>query len=316
MKTHLTPLQLFLLTFLYVFSGITLCGADSLLSLLLPIVLTSLWAVIGYRGAEKRRTGMTDFLSAYLPERETSIPLAFFLFTSAAETVVTLLEAGAALWGKTDFIPFSLVLFALLGIASLAAWKGTTVLGRFAEMTLFLLVPFAVLCLFGDFRPIAAVGTASDLRLAFSVMPAPVIFLLSVTAVSGDEGTTEGFRATGGFPKNRAGFLVKTVITASFAAAFFRALLLTLPLKENNLLVYFSEYAAHVTKLSLLVLILARGFPNKKKSAVAYVIPMVVSAVFTLAVIGGAVFSPFLWILLLVALNATVCGMLFVFALR
>ena len=41
-----------------------------------------------------------------------------------------------------------------------------------------------------------------------------------------------------------------------------------------------------------------------------------VAAVLTLAIKGGAVFSPFMWIFLLVSLNLTVGVMLCVFALR
>ena len=43
---------------------------------------------------------------------------------------------------------------------------------------------------------------------------------------------------------------------------------------------------------------------------------MLSAAVFTLATVGGAVFSPFLWLVLLVSLNLTVSTMLGIFAVK
>lgn len=317
MKTHLTPFQLFFLAFLYVFSGFALADAISPLSFLLPIVMSILWAVVGYRGALQKRTDMTDFLSAYLPKRETVIPLSVFLFTVSAEAVITILDVSAVFWGRSDFIPFPLILAVFFGIAMLTVCKGTTALGRFSELSLFLLVPIVILHLFGDFKPMNAAETSSALRLIFSVMPSPIFFLLSMTAVSGDEGISAGFRATGSAPKNRAAFLIGIVALAATFAAILRVFLLTFPLAEKDLLSYFLEYTAHAVKLSLLFSISAHGYAKEGKGhAVIYGVCTAVAAVLTLAIKGGAVFSPFMWIFLLVSLNLTVGAMLCVFALR
>ncbi len=317
MKTHLTPFQLFFLTFLYVFSGLTLADADSFLALMLPFAVVLLWAVIGYRGAMKKRADFSDFLSAYMPKKETGIPLAFFLFTSAAEAVCLLMDAGTILTLEANFIPFPLILAVLIGIAILTARRGVTVLGRFAELSLFLLVPLIFIHLFGEFSPITMIGDFSGVRIAFSVMPAPIFFLLSMTTVSGDTGTSDGFRATGKVPKNRAEFLIKTVIAAAAIAVILKAFLWMFPLGEHELLLYFTEYMAYVAKLSLLFSVCAHGFREKKeKSAVVNMVFMIAAAVFTFAVIGGAVFSPFLWMILLISLNLTVSAMLGLFAVR
>jgi hypothetical protein len=317
MKTHLTPFQLFLLTFLYVFSGLSLADADSFLALILPSAVVLLWAVIGYRGAMKKRAELSDFLSAYMPKKETAIPLAFFLFTVAAEAVCLLMDAGTILTLEADFIPFPLILAVLVGIACLTARKGVTVLGRLAELSLFLLVPLFLVHLFGQFRPMQMSGEGSGIRLVFSAMPSPVFFLLSMTTVSGDEGTSDGFQSTGNAPKDRAEFLIKTVIGGAGFAVLVRAFLLMFPFGEYALLVYFLEYMAYAVKLSLLFSILAHGFRKKNaKYATVFATLMILAAVVTLAVIGGAVFSPFLWMILLVSLNLTVSTMLGLFALR
>lgn len=317
MKTHLTPFQLFLLTFLYVFSGLSLADADSFLALILPFAVVFLWAVIGYRGAMKKRADLSDFLSAYMPKKETAIPLAFFLFTVAAEAVCSLMDVGTVLTLEANFIPFPLILAVLVGIACLTVKKGVTVLGRLAELSLFLLVPLLLVHLFGQFRPTQMSGEASGIRLVFSVMPSPVFFLLSMTTVSGDKGTSDGFRSTGNVPKDRAGFLIKTVIGGAAFAVLVRAFLLMFPFGEHELLVYFLEYMAYVAKLSLLFSILAHGFRKKNaKYATVSATLMISAAVFTLATVGGAVFSPFLWMVLLVSLNLTVSTMLGLFAVK
>ena len=317
MKTHLTPFQLFFLTLLYVFSGLVLTDAVSPLSLLLPIVMSVLWAVVGYRGALQKRTDMADFLSAYLPKRETVIPLSVFLFTASAEAVIGILDVAAVFWGRSDFIPFPIVLAIFFGISMLIVRKGTTVLGRFSELSLFLLIPIVILHLFGGFKPINAMESSSMLRLVFSVMPTSIFFLLSMTAVSGDEGISKGFRATGKTPKNRASFLIGIVVLASAVAAVLRAFLLTFPLAEEDLLVYFLEYTAHAVRLSLLFSIPARGYAGERRShAVICGVCTAVAVVLTFAIKGGAVFSPFMWIFLLISLNLTVGAMLCVFALR
>ena len=317
MKTHLTPFQLFLLTFLYVFSGLSLADADSFLALILPFSAVLLWAVIGYRGATKKRAELSDFLSAYMPKKETAIPLAFFLFTVAAEAVCLLMDAGTVLTLEADFIPFPLILAVLIAIACLTAKKGVTVLGRLAELSLFLLVPLVLVHLFGAFHPIQTSGEASGVRLVFSVMPSSVFFLLSMTTVSGDEGTSDGFRSTGRAPRNRAGFLIKTVIGGAGFAVLARAFLLMFPFGEHALLIYFLEYMAYAVKLSLLFSILAHGFRKKNaKYATVLAMLMLSAAVFTLATVGGAVFSPFLWLVLLVSLNLTVSTMLGIFAVK
>ena len=315
MKTHLTHFQLFFLTFLYVFSGTVLSDITSPLSFLFPLTVSILWAVVGYRGALQKREDMTDFLSAYLPRRETVIPLAVFIFSVSAEAVLTILDVATVFWGRSDFIPFPLILTVFFGTSMLITRKGMTVLGRVSELSLFLLVPLVILRLFGSFHPMDMVDAVSVLRLVFSVMPAPIFFLLSMTVVSGDVGISGGFRATGYAPKNRAAFLIGIVALASAVAVLLRAFLLTFPLAEKDLLAYFLEYTAHAVKISLLFSILAHGYAKEKKNhAVICGICTAVAVVLTLAIKGGAVFSPFMWIFLLVSLNLTVGLMLCIFA--
>jgi hypothetical protein len=227
------------------------------------------------------------------------------------------LDVSAVFWGRSDFIPFPLILAVFFGISMLTVRKGTTALGRFSELSLFLLFPIVILHLFSDFKPMNMTESSSMIRLVFSVMPSPIFFLLSKTAVSGDEGISDGFRAAGNAPKNRAVFLIGIVALAAAFAAGFRAFLLMFPLTEKDLLIYFLEYTAHAVKLSLLFSIPVHGYAREQRGhAVICGVCTAVAAVLTLAIKGGAVFSPFMWIFLLVSLNLTVGAMLCVFALR
>ncbi len=315
MKTHLSPFQLFFLTFLYVFSGITLSGADSIIALLLPFGITVLWAFVGYGGAFQKRETFRDFLSAYLPKKETGIPLAFFLIVTGAELVYVLLDVGMFFRMSSDFIPLSLILAILLGIAFSVCRGGMTLLGRFSELILILLVPLVSLHLFGDFKMPSLFGTASVTRLLFSVMPAPLFFLLSMTAVSGDEGTSDAFRITTKEPKNRASSLALTMIGGAGFAVFARLFFVMFSLGEMELLLYFLEYGAHAAKLAILVSLLVQGLAGTKRDRRAYYVMFSsIAVILTAAILGGAVFSPFLWMILLVCLNFTVSAMLGIFS--
>ncbi len=315
MKTYVSPFQLFFLTFLYVFSGITLAGADSITALLLPLGIAVLWAFVGYGGALQKRETFRDFLSAYLPKKETGIPLAFFLTVTGAELVYVLLDVGMFFRMGSDFIPFPLILAILLGIASLVCRGGMTLLGRFSELILILLVPLVSLHLLGGFEMPNLVGTASVTRLLFAVMPAPIFFLLSMTTVSGDDGTSDAFRITAKKPKNRAGYLTLTVIGGAGLAVLMRLFLIVFSFGESELLLYFLEYGAHTAKLSILISLLVQGLAGTKRNHMAYYVMFSsIAVILTAAIMGGAVFSPFLWMILLICLSFTVSAMLGIFS--
>ncbi len=313
--SHLTPIQLFFLTFLYVFSGYTLTETDSVFPLLLPILAVTLWALIGWRGAAAKRGDLAELLGAYMPKRETIIPLGFFLAVTAAETAVHLFSAVVILADGADFLPFSLVFCVFVGASVLLAYKGVTVLGRVAELSLFLLVPLVVFHLFGEFAPMRITGAASGVRLLFSAMPTPIFFLLARTAVAGDPEVSAGFRASEHRPRDRSRCLVSAVILGALFAGALRAFLLLFPFAEAELLRAFLEMTAHLTKLSLLFAILAEGLATKGNRGVFCSVFILGAGVFTFAILGGAVFSPFLWMMLLVFASMAVSGMLGVFAL-
>ncbi len=314
MRTHITPVQLFLLIFLYAFSGLTLADADSVFSLILSPLAIGLWACIGCHGAKRRCENFPDLLSAYLPKRETVIPYAVFLSMSAAEATLLLVTLAESVRMRMDFLSFPLIAAVLFGIAFLIASKGATVLGRVAELSLFLLAPLLVLHAFGELSPIAVYGNTSVFRMLFHAMPSPIFYLLSVTTVSGDAHISGGFRMSAKPPKNRAGFLLKTCISAALAASLFRAMLLLLPFEEASLLLRFFELTAHVVKLAVLFSVLASSFSLSNRRH-AWVCTSLVAciAVLTSAILGGAIFSPFLLMLMLVCLGAVVCGMLGIF---
>ncbi len=308
MNTHISPFQLFFISFFYVFSGITLAGADAVLTLLIPFAVFSLWTLIGCMGCMKKRNGLSEFFSVYLPKKGVPFALVFFIICASAELVYLLMDAGSFFRMGADFISFPLILGVLLGIALISCKGGMTGIGRFAEMLLFLLVPLIVLHLFGRFKAPELFGEASVIRLLFSVMPAPIFFCLSHTAVPGDQETSQAFRLSGNVPKNRAFFLFKITIGGAASAVLFRLFLMVFPFDQASLLRYFLEYGAHAVKISLLTMILFREIPSHKKGlAHLYAGAAVFALIFTLAVWSGAFFSPFLWMLILMVSNVAVC---------
>ncbi len=316
-RMHLTPFQLFFLTFLYVFSGLTLSGAESLFALLIPFAAAMLWTLIGTRGATRYREDLTDFLCAYMQRRETGLVLIFFLAVSAAQAVLQLCDMTAAVGETGAFLPFATVLLVILASVITVCRLGVTVLGRLAELSLFLLIPLVVLHLFGSWRPMAPMGMQADLHAVFSVLPAPFFFLSALSAVAGDTGATDSLGASSAVPRHRAVLVCGVMIGGAALACALRALILVKPFAQAELLLLFLEYVAHMAKLALLLCVCAYGVVGRRsemRAATAAVMAM--SAVATAAILGGAFFSPFYWILLLTVPSAAAALMLGIFAVR
>ncbi len=314
-RMHLTPFQLFFLTFLYVFSGLTLSGADSLWALLVPLAAAMLWTLIGACGAVRYREDLTSFLSAYMSRRETALPLAFFLSVSAAQAVFQFYDMASALGSFADFLPFSTVLLVILGVTLAVCRLGVTVLGRLSETSLFLLIPLILLHLFGSYMPMDASGFKADWHLLFSVLPAPFFFLLSLSSAAGDRQATDSFRASANAPRSRVRLLCGVMIGGAVLAVLLRALVLIKPMGEDELLLRFLEYTAHTVKLCLLVCLCAYGTAGyRRKMHVLAVMLMALAASFTAAVIAGAVFSPLYLVIVLVCTSSAAALMLGLFS--
>jgi fumarate reductase subunit C len=305
------------MTFALVFSGLSLSGADTLFALLIPFAMTMLWILIGAHGAEKYREDLADFLGAYMPRRETALPLAFFIAVNAALGVVSFFDTVASFGVMTDFLPFPAVFFVILGTVLVISRLGTTVLGRLSETTLFLLVPLIVLCLFGPYRSVAAIGTQSDWRLLFAVLPSPVFYMTAMSAVAGDGGATDSLNASARVPRRRAGFVCGAMIGGAALAVFVRLFVLLSPLEEDMLLFRFLEYSSHMVKLSLLLNVCLYG--ARRSTPTLKIVVSALSAIAATVAVGvaaGAIFSPFYLMLVLSLTSAAAALTLGIFSVR
>ncbi len=252
MKTHISPVQLFILTFLCLFSGLMMGNADSILAVFLPAAAVSLWALIGSRGAGKKQSDLLHFLGASMPFGVAVMLLALLLILTGAEGVLLLFDAGANVQKGTSFLPPWFLLAVLLFLGLYVACKGTAVVGRVGECALFLLIPVVFLHLFGDFTVPMLWKTPETIRIFFSASPAWVWFLMASTATAGDEGVSDGFRATGKPPKHRKNAVMLAVFAGALTASLLKLFFLVLPFGESELLVYFLTLYGHVVKLAVL----------------------------------------------------------------
>ncbi len=313
MKKSITPIQLGFLLFLYLFSGLSVTGADSLISLFIPFSAIALWAGIASLAAGRARGGLVGLLCYFIPKKQTIVPIAFFMALAAGEAVLLLLEAGASLREQMPFLPFLLLLAVFLGVSVLSAMQGVTVLGRVSEMTLFLSVPLVLLHLFGEASPMLFQGRFSVARMFFCAMPAPVFFLLSHTKTAGDADVSAGFRARGDAPRKRGRRVFFFAILGAGAAVALRVLILVLPFAEATLLGEALALAAHFVKMALLLCLIEEGARGGRARRTVSIGASALLGMASLAVFAGEMFFPEMWIFLLVLWGAVISAMLALF---
>ena len=316
-RQRITPIQLFFLTLLYVYSGLSLSGADSLFALLVPFAATALWALVGMRGAGKHRDGLRGFLSAYMRREEAVLPHLFFLTVSAAQAVCQLFDTAEVLVREADFLSFASVVAVVLAASIVLCRLGMTALGRLSETVLLLLIPLVFLHAFGGYTPMDAFGVQADVHLLFSVLPAPVFFLLSLTVTAGDAEATDSLLASSRVPRDRARLLCGVVIGGAALAVVLRAFLLILPLGEHELLARFLEYISYVVKLALLLSLCTQGTAGLAMGARTVGAGlMALAVVIAVASLGGALYSPGALLTVLVSASAAAALVLALFSIR
>lgn len=183
----ITLLQLFFLSFSYVFSGLFLIGERSFLSFLLPVVAVLLFSACGFfllqnaPDCNAKKYGLRDFLSC-----GTSAPLSTVL--SVVFALFAMVEAGLSLFAFcfsvrafASFLPFWLILIICAGLIVFVAAHGLTAIGRLSELMAFLILPLLLWILLWKVSPIDLTAFSSNLYAVFAVTPAPILFLFSAT---------------------------------------------------------------------------------------------------------------------------------------
>ena len=247
-KTKITLFQLFFLSFAYVFSGLFLIRESSFLSLLIPLASAVVYGVIGYgflRAAPVRSCGerWICFLSCGEPHLPGRIFAEIFSFFAAAELILSWLALASSVSGFSEFLPFSLFAALILLLAIFFGAHGMTAVGRFAELTVFLIVPLLFWLVFWDFAPVDFTAVSENLYAWLVVLPSPILYLFSVTALTSTA-----------VPRSARKIAVPLVFLGGALTGILCAFLFLLyGAGENNIFLLLFGWTAAVTRLALLI---------------------------------------------------------------
>lgn len=186
-KSKVTVVQLFFLSFSYVFSGLFLIRERSFLSLLLPLSAVLVFSLFGYFFlqcaprvfAEKER--FLRFLSCGRPHFISRALMALLIFLSALEMLLTWMMFAYSVYSFSAFLSFSLAAALVLFLALLTGSHGLAVLGRFSELSVFWIAPLFFRTIFRGFSEVDFSAFSSDLCALLTITPAPLLYLFSMT---------------------------------------------------------------------------------------------------------------------------------------
>jgi hypothetical protein len=106
--------------------------------------------------------------------------MAFLVFLSALEMLLTWILFAYSVYSFSTFISFSLTAALILFLALFIASHGLTVLGRFSELSVFWIAPLLFRTIFRDFAEVDYSAFSPDLYTLLIVTPAPLFYLFSM----------------------------------------------------------------------------------------------------------------------------------------
>lgn len=253
MTTHITPIQLYFLTFSYLLSGFYLYHIDSFFAVAAQFSAFFIFTVLATGGLSRRRSGLSDLVSFYTPGFAGTAFTGIFLVLSAFQMTSTVVFYGEFVERLCGFLPSWILFAGIVFCAVFAVRRGMMTIGRFAELIPFLLVPVAFVRPFGDFSPAL---TASDFDVSgvlSCVSSVPVFFLAAKTVTPGDEGVSEAMRAGGKLPEHRAAYLLRIMIAGAVSAVFVYLYLRSFIFPAGDVFLSLFLWMLHIIRLSVLV---------------------------------------------------------------
>lgn len=293
MRTHITPVQLFFLTFSYLLSGFFLYHLTSYYAVIAHFALFSLFAVFCARGLSRQRSGLFEFVSAYVPGSFGIVFAGLFLVISVFQTIQTVVLFGNSVERFCDFLPWWMIFIVLCFSAVYTVYHGMSAIGRFAELVPFLLVPILFIRPFGNFMPLLS-AKSFDVSAVFSGFSAvPVFFLASKTAVAGDAGISEALQVRSKMPADRSSYLIRIMIAGAAAAALVYFYLMLFSFGERDILIAFLTWMLHIIRLFVLVGIYADLVTENQtpKLRTAFTVVFSVSVMMVFAFVWGGIFE-------------------------
>lgn len=291
MRTHITPVQLFFLTFSYLLSGFFLFHISSYYAVAAQFAVFSAFAMLCLRGLSRRRTGLSDFVSVYAPGAAGVVFTGLFLVLSVFQMTRTAVFFSESVQRVCRFLPWWVIFITVCFCAVFASGRGMTAAGRFSELVPFLLVPMLLIRPFGDFTPTLAAGDFDVSGVLSCVSSAPVFFLASKTLVPGDEGISEAMRVGNKTPAHRGPYLVRIMIAAAAAASLVYVYFTLFSFGAADLFLRLFLWMLHILRLAVTVGIYADLAAENadSRARIAYTALFAVSAVSMLALTGTGV---------------------------
>lgn len=291
MKTHITPFQLFFLTFSYLLSGFFLFSIRSVFGILAQLAVFAVFVMLARPGLSRRRETLYEFVGVFVPGAVLPAVLTAALLLPAVFQMVHTAVSFSESAGRTaDFLPLWLILAILIAVALFAVGGGMTGAGRFAELLPFLLVPLLCIRPFGGFAPMLSVSDFNALRVLSCVSAAPVFFLAAKTVVPGDEGISDAMGAVVSVPSDRASYMTKLLLGAAAAAAVVYGYLMLFAIDGKDVFFRLTVWMLHFIRLTVpmgLVADAVRAVPTEATHAVArHTAFAVVSAVSVICVLS------------------------------
>ncbi|MBQ8497281.1 MAG: hypothetical protein IJ489_07520 [Clostridia bacterium] len=204
-RSKITLFQLFFLSFSYVFSGLFLIRERSFLSFFIPLGAILLFSALGFlfleyaprRFTEKER--FVSFLSCGQTHFFAKLFAVILMISAVVEALLSVIAFSFSARKFSVFIPFWLIFALLLIVGFFLSSHGLTALGRFSELTVFLIIPLLFWLVFWDIHPMDIRAFSGNGYSFFLVMPAAVFYLLSMT-VSESTAMPKGFNDIRVFP--------------------------------------------------------------------------------------------------------------------
>ena len=264
-KSKITTVQLFFLSFAYVFSGLFLIRERSFLSLLLPLGTVFLFSCFGYlflkhaQGAFTEKARFLTFLSCGRPHLVSKALAVFLIFLCAAEMLLSCLLFTYSVTVFSEFLSFTFVAAAALVLAIWIGAHGLTVLGRFSELFVFMIGVLLFRTVFFDFQTVEYGAFSKDLYALLTVTPAPLFYLFSMTALQSTAMPK---------PLKRLAYIPLLTLAGAAAAILCAFLFMLFGMGENSVFFLLFGWTASIIRLSLLISVCAgdcliRGFGRR-----------------------------------------------------
>ena len=249
-KSKVTMVQLFFLSFSYVFSGLFLIRERSFLSLLIPLGSVFLFSCLGFLFLQcvprvfHEKGRFLQFLSCGRAHFVSRLLMVFLIILSAAEIILTWMAFTHSASDFSDFLSIPLVAAIIFLLGILLSRNGLTALGRFSELFVFLIAILLFRIIFFRFESVDFGAFSRNLYSFWIITPAPLFYLFSMTV---SKSTT--------MPKpiKNLFFIPMVSFLGAVIAVFCVFLFLLFGVSEKNIFFILFGWMASIIRLSLLI---------------------------------------------------------------